>query len=123
MPVDTIPELTGVLNYAYDYYELHPTQQVSFTRVNARPATPPAVGGAFKVASFNVLNYFSTLDDSGAICGPTGDMDCRGADTAAEFARQRTKIITAIVALNADVLGLMELENHPTDAALQDLPL
>ena len=118
---DTIPELTGVLHYAFDYYELHPTAEIDFTRANARQAAPSDVGGVIKVASFNVLNYFSTLDGSGPICGPTGGMDCRGADNAFEFERQRAKIIAAIVAMDADVIGLMELENHPTDAALQDL--
>jgi len=51
-----------------------------------------------RVASFNVLNYFTTFGE-------------RGADNQAEFDRQRTKIITALVALDADVVGLMEIEN------------
>ena len=118
---DTIPELTGVVNYAYGEYEVHPTGAVNFTRVNTRDAIPDPVGGVVKVASFNVLNYFTTLDDSGPICGPTGGMDCRGAENATEFTRQRDKIIAAIVTMDADVIGLMEIENHPTDAALQDL--
>lgn len=118
---DTIPSLTGVLNYAYGAYEIHPTGPISFTRVNARPTTPPNVGGTVKIASFNVLNYFTTLDDSGAICGPASNQDCRGADNAAEFTRQYTKIVSAITAMDADVIGLMEIENHPADAALTDL--
>jgi predicted extracellular nuclease len=118
---DTISELTGVLHYAYGDYEVHPTGAVDFARVNTRDAAPPSVGGTLKVASFNVLNYFTTLDDSGPICGPSGDMDCRGADNAAEFTRQRDKIIAAIVTMDADVIGLMEMENHPDDVALQDL--
>jgi predicted extracellular nuclease len=118
---DTIPELTGVLNYAYGAYEVHPTGVVSFTRVNTRDATPPDVGGTLKVASFNVLNYFTTLDDSGEICGPSADLGCRGADNAFEFIRQRDKITAAIITMDADVIGLMEMENHPADVALQDL--
>ncbi len=118
---DILPELTGVLNYAFGYYEVHPVAPLSFERVNARQAVPPDVGGTLKVASLNVLNYFVTLDDSGAICGPAGGLDCRGADNAFEFERQRSKIIAAIIAMDADLIGLMELENHPTDAALQDL--
>ena len=35
--------------------------------------------------------------------------------------RQRTKIINAIVTMDADIVALMEIENHPTDAALADL--
>lgn len=118
---DTLAGLTGVLNFAFGYYEVHPVQAVEFTRANPRQLTPADVGGKIQIASFNVLNYFVTIDDSGPICGPTGGMDCRGADTLDEFIRQRTKIINAIVTLDADVIGLMELENHPTDEALKDL--
>jgi predicted extracellular nuclease len=118
---DTIPDLTGVVHYNFETYEIHPTSPVTFTRVNARQESPSETGGGVEVASFNVLNYFTTIDDSGPICGPSADMDCRGADTAEEFTRQRDKIISAIAAMDAEVVGLMELENHPTDAALQDL--
>jgi len=118
---DSIPSFTGVLGYAYGVYELHPTDDVNFVRDNPRPTGPPDVGGRLTVASFNVLNYFVTLDNSGAICGPTGGMDCRGADNAAEFTRQRDKIIDAITKMDADVIGLMEIENHPTDNAVADL--
>lgn len=118
---DTLPGLMGVLHFAYGRYEIHPVGPVSFSRANARPAAPPAVGGTLRVASANVLNYFVTLDNSGPICGPSSNQDCRGADTAAEFTRQRDKIINEIIAINADVIGLMEMENHPADAALLDL--
>ncbi|MDX9866266.1 MAG: ExeM/NucH family extracellular endonuclease, partial [Anaerolineaceae bacterium] len=118
---DTLPSLTGVLNYAFGAYEIHPVGPLSFTRANPRPAAPPTVGGTVKVASMNVLNYFTTIDAGSPVCGPTGGMDCRGADSAAEFLRQRTKIILAITAMDADVIGLMEMENHPSDAALTDL--
>jgi len=74
-----------------------------------------------KVASFNVLNYFTTLDGNGAICGPLSDQDCRGADNAEEFTRQRDKIIAAIAAIDADVVGLIEIENHPGDVPVADL--
>lgn len=118
---DTIPELTGVLGYAFGAYEVHPTGAVNFTRVNTRDASPPSVGGTLTVASFNVLNYFTTLDSGPDICGPLENQDCRGANTAAEFTRQRDKIIDAIVTLNAGIVGLMEIENHATDAAMADL--
>ncbi|HBX70067.1 MAG TPA: endonuclease/exonuclease/phosphatase [Chloroflexi bacterium] len=118
---DTLPGLTGVLNYSFGAYEIHPTEAVTFTRVNAREATAPDVGGTHKVASFNVLNYFSTIDTGAWICGPSENMECRGADNADEFTRQRDKIISAIVNMDADVVGLMEIENNVTDAAVQDL--
>ena len=91
-------------------YRIHPTANVVIDRDNERSATPPDVGGSLRVASFNVLNYFTTFGE-------------RGADNQAEFDRQRTKIITALVALDADVVGLMEIENngYETDSAIYDL--
>jgi len=118
---DSVTGLTGVMSYSFSTWEVHATGPVPFVRENVRPATAPSVGGDLTVASFNVLNYFSTIDDSGSICGPAGNQGCRGADDAGEFTRQRTKIINAVVKLDADVVGLMEIENHATDAAIDDL--
>ena len=65
-----------------------------------------------KVSSFNVLNYFLTLDDGGDDCGPAGNkQECRGAETAVEYQRQHVKLMAALDALDADILGLIELEN------------
>jgi uncharacterized protein len=118
---DTLPSLKGILHYSYGAYEVHPIGAVNFTRTNPRSGTPPGVGGTLKVVGFSAMNYFSTLDNSGPICGPTADMGCRGADDANEFTRQRDKIISAITTMDADIVGLMEIENHATDAALQNL--
>lgn len=122
---DTVAGLTGVLDHRYDEYRIQPVSQVNFTANNPRPATPANVGGTIWVGSFNVLNYFSTIDPntgaSGYICGPLADQECRGADSATEFTRQRDKIIQAIIALNADVIGLMEMENNASDTALDNL--
>jgi 5'-nucleotidase len=70
---------------------------------NPRPAAPPVVGGDIQVASFNVLNYFTTLGED--------NPDARGAETAEEFAIQESKIVTAINKLDADVVALQEIEN------------
>jgi predicted extracellular nuclease len=118
---DTVANATGVLDYDFGLYRLQPTQGADYTAQDARPGLPQDVGGNVKVASFNVLNYFTTLDNAGPICGPAAKQDCRGADTAEEFTRQRTKIIAAITALDADVVGLIELENDATDTPLADL--
>ena len=48
-------------------------------------------------------------------------MECRGADTAEEFTRQRDKIIAAISTIDADVVGLMEIENNINDDAVINL--
>ncbi len=117
---DTIPSITGALGFAFGNYELHPTQAVNFTRVNVRPGVPN-VGGTIQVAAYNVLNYFTTLDNAGPICGPAGNQGCRGADNAFEFGQQRAKIVDAITDMDADVVGLMEIENHPGDVPVADL--
>jgi predicted extracellular nuclease len=117
---DTTDGLTGAVGYAFGVYEVHPTQPVTFARVNERPA-PPEVGGRLTVAAYNVLNYFTTIDDGSPVCGPLGDQDCRGADSADELARQRSKLVAAISNLDADVVGLMEIENHPGDVPTADL--
>jgi 5'-nucleotidase len=89
-----------------------------------------------KVASFNVLNYFTTLGD--ADDDNVGDAGClayydrrddgdsvrdgcdqRGAWDPADLLRQQTKIVAAINSLEADVVGLMEIENS---AALGEAP-
>lgn len=109
---DTVQNLTGVLNYTLGNagvgsYSLHAVSPPNFVAANPRQAAPPPVTGSLKVASFNVLNYFTTLGS-------------RGANTAAEFTRQQAKIVEAIAGLDADVLGLMEIENN-NDVATQNL--
>ncbi|MDO9007173.1 MAG: hypothetical protein Q7U80_03030, partial [Thiobacillus sp.] len=66
---DTLAGLVGVVDYVLATssntgiadYSIHPVGAVNFTRANPRTATPPAVGGNVRVASFNVLNYFTTF--------------------------------------------------------------
>jgi predicted extracellular nuclease len=119
---DTVANVTGVMDYAFGLYRIQPTQGADYVNANPRTASPDDVGGSLKVASFNVLNYFTTLDDGvNDICGPLANQECRGADDANEFTRQRDKIIAALVEIDADVVGLIEIENHPADVPTADL--
>ncbi len=118
---DTVANLTGVMDFGFGLYRVQATEGAVYTAANRRPAEPEAVGGNVKVASFNLLNYFTTLSSAGPVCGPAQDQDCRGADDATELQRQQDKIVSALAALGADVVGLLELENAPTDAPLQTL--
>jgi uncharacterized protein len=104
---DTVSGLTGVLTYNFSEYRIYPTLPPTFVNANPRTARPEELGGDLKVASFNVLNYFTTLDS-------------RGANSAVEFARQKAKIVAALKAIDADIVGLIEVENNGT-TALQDL--
>ena len=70
----------------------------------ARPAVPK-VAGSLQVAAFNLENFFNGDGQGGGF--PT----LRGARTPAEHQAQKTKLVTTINALGADVAALMELEN------------
>jgi hypothetical protein len=119
---DSITGLTGVLGYSFGSYEVQPTETVDFEITNDRPLNPPDVGGSLiRVAGFNVLNYFTTLDEGAPICGPSADMYCRGADSTDEFTRQKAKLVAALTALDADVVGLIELENAAANIPIADL--
>ncbi|PZG52179.1 nuclease, partial [Spongiactinospora gelatinilytica] len=96
---DTALSVTGVLGYGFGSYRLQPTGQVRFLPLNPRPQRPFPVFGNVKVASFNTLNWFTTLDS-------------RGADTAQEQQRQLAKLVAALKGLDADAVGLMEVENN-----------
>lgn len=118
---DTVASVTGVMDFAFGLYRIQPTEGADYTAANARPADPPNVDGSIRVVAFNVLNYFTTLDEGGNLCGPPGfEQGCRGADGAEELARQRAKIVAALAAMEADVVGLIEIQND-TDETVADL--
>ncbi len=115
---DTVTGLTGVMTYDFGEYRLLPTVTPNFVKTNARPAAPKiAVNANLKVASFNVLNFFNGNGLGGGF--PTA----RGANTSVEFARQKAKTVSALIGLNADVIGLLELENdgYDTYSAIAEL--
>jgi uncharacterized protein len=118
---DTVASVTGVMDFAFGLYRIQPTDGADYTPANPRPAGPDDVGGRLTVASFNVLNYFTTLDLGPDICGPDGNLECRGADNAGELARQRAKIVAALAALDADIVGLIEIQNDGDDGSAADL--
>ena len=102
--------VTGVFSYSFGEYRVEPAvgTRAGFTSFNPRTAAPDAVGGDVQVASFNVLNYFTTTTEE--------NPDARGADDEAELARQQAKLVSAITALDADVVGLIEIANDDGEA-------
>ncbi|SDH62794.1 hypothetical protein SAMN05421505_11949 [Sinosporangium album] len=96
---DSASGVTGVIGYGFGQYRLHPTKPISFVRTNPRPSRPRPVGGNVKIASLNTLNWFTTLGS-------------RGASDAAERDRQLAKLVATLKALDADAVGLMEVENN-----------
>jgi predicted extracellular nuclease len=127
---DTVQNTVGILTYGFDLYRIQPTGPATYNAVNPRPASPEPVGGTVRVAAMNTLNFFVTLDPSGGPgdnqCGPANTLECRGADDAGEFTRQRDKLLTALAGLDADVIGLNELENstgvEPMDSIVSGMP-
>jgi hypothetical protein len=101
------------MHYAFDTYRLQPTAPYVINEsANPRTANPKAVGGTLKVAALNAMNYFSTVNTGAPVCGPLGNERCRGADSASELKRQTDKLVAALSAIDADVVGLIELENN-----------
>ena len=118
---DSIKAVEGIISYGFDKYRLQPTTALSFTTENPRPAAPIAAKtGEIRIASFNVLNTFSTLNTTGALVGSTG-LAPRGANTAEELERQLSKLTVALNGLKADIIGLMELENDSDDKTLKTI--
>ncbi|GGI76051.1 endonuclease [Shewanella hanedai] len=108
---DQLTNIAGVVGYSYSNYRLVVTNEITagdLIRENDRTAVPAiATQGDIRVASFNVLNFFNDMvggDDT-----PNGN---RGASTEAEMLLQRAKLVSAITAMNADIVGLMEIANN-----------
>ncbi|WP_318023210.1 ExeM/NucH family extracellular endonuclease [Paucibacter sp. DJ1R-11] len=135
---DTLESLTGVIDFGpatsnatgASMYRLQPVGTPQFQRSNPRPQTAPVVGGNVRIASANVLNFFTTFTNGQTASGQTGQgcslggassaANCRGADNLNEFTRQKAKIVASLSTLNADVVGLMEMQNNG-QVAVQNL--
>ena len=94
--------IEGVVNFSFGEYRVIPTDTLAIdpaTNDGARDANAPDVGGDLQVASFNALNYFTTLGE-------------RGANTEEDRLRQLDKLVNALVELDAEIVGLQEIENN-----------
>jgi predicted extracellular nuclease len=120
---DTVSTLTGVVDYSFNEYRVIPTIAPTFVATNERTNAPDLDIGNVTIASLNVLNYFIGLDANGNRCGPDAKSACRGADNETEFERQKAKTVAAIVSMDADIVGLMEIENngYGEGSAIKDL--
>ncbi len=108
---DTLVGVQGVLSYSYNDYRLIVTNTLTsdnFVHNQPRLAEPELEKGDLRIATFNVLNYFNS---------PFGGNENqfgsnRGAYSDAEFALQQEKILQALLGLDGDIVGLMEIENN-----------
>jgi methionine-rich copper-binding protein CopC len=104
-------------------YRVRPTTNPDFQPTNPRPSAPETITGTVKVAAFNTLNFFNTFGSSctNGVGGTT--TSCRGASNSVEYSRQVSKTIPAMLGLDADVIGLMEIENdgYGSSSAIQEM--
>lgn len=118
----TVDNLTGIMNYTFSEYKVeplsdgHPNQSQTFNYA-PRPAFPDLGSPDVVISSFNVLNYFNGDGTGGGF--PTA----RGANNVEELERQEDKLVAALSRMDADVVGLNELESDGigTNSALQQL--
>jgi predicted extracellular nuclease len=104
---DTVKNLQGYLIETKQGYRLVAEQAPDFEASNARAEAPKAkAADQIRVASFNVLNFFT--GETAATPFPTR----RGATNANELQRQQAKMISALSRMDADVIGLLEVENN-----------
>ena len=112
------PDFEGVMGFGFSNYRLLALQPAQFDDSESPRQGPPELpAGNLRAASFNVENLFSTIQTGGVLCGP-GTLTCRGATSESELARQLIKVTEALLGLNADVVGLVEIENDDDDATL-----
>ena len=107
---DRVKNLQGYLIETKQGYRLVAAQMPDFEASNARTEAPKAkTVDQIRVASFNVLNFFT--GETAASPFPTR----RGATNANELQRQQAKMIAALSRMDADVIGLLEVENNGFD--------
>ncbi len=140
---DTYTDTVGVLGFGEDQqssqeepdFRIHAPRAI-LGQGNSRSG-PPAVGGSLRIASFNILNFFTTLrSDDRAAVGPDPEAGegPRGAETHPrggakpgagpldEYRRQSDKLSLAIRQLDADVIALSELENDFLQGGISPVP-
>lgn len=113
----SVPQVSGVMNAYRNNYILIPSV-ITIDPTNARTLAPVKGDSAnLIIAGMNVLNYFNG-DGLGE-----GFPTARGARTADAFELQSKKIVAALQAIDADIIGLMELENDgfASNSAIQTL--
>lgn len=109
---DTVTGVQGVLEQRHGQWRLQPVRDAgapAYQRANPRRAAPPRhPATALRVAAFNLQNYFNGDGQGGGFDAPGN----RGAQDAAALARQQAKLVAALRGLEADVIGLMEVQNN-----------
>lgn len=122
---DEIHQISAILHRYGEYYILIPEGDASAINIRTKPRPKhPIISSQANivVASMNIENYFNgnpTSLSNRNVGFPTS----RGAKSYAQFLMQTQKLVSAITAMDADVIALMELENdgYGEHSAIADL--
>lgn len=101
----TITSFSGIVSQFNNAYRIQPTEDLTLESSSEQPQLPKKTNDSVRIASFNVLNFFNGNGSGQGFPTP------RGADNTEQMKRQLQKIVAALTALDADVVGLMEIEN------------
>ena len=112
----------GVLGFDFSLYRIQPTGAGRLHRGQPAAGRAGDVGGTLRVAAMNTLNFFLTLDyrrpsDTGsttsAAATPTSSAAAPTPTSRTSSRASATSCSQALAGLDADVIGLNELENTP----------
>ncbi len=113
---DRVRGLVGPLFYHFNQYKLV-LQETAVLQISAAPTPPlpqPLVlqENQFSIASFNLENYFDTVDDTGSEAEPK--------PTATELAQKQAKLAAALARVLGcpTIVGVQEVENRALLEAL-----
>ena len=107
---DQLTNVTGVLDYHFGTWAVQPTQAADYTAANPRPDVPE-VGGDLVCRELQRAELLH--DTTSGSRGRIAESRLRVRTTGGED-RER------LAAIDADVFGLIEIENNATDAAADD---
>jgi predicted extracellular nuclease len=97
--------MTGILDYRFDAWRLHPDRPPRLLRRNPRPDVPlrPAEAN-LRIMTINLHNYFNGNGRGG------GFESSRGARSPDALVRQTDKLVAALTMPDPDIIAVMELE-------------
>lgn len=113
-----VGELTGVLDYRYGEWRLHPDSAPQFHASNPRPPAPARLeGNTVRLLTLNLGNYFN--GEAG------GFSDSRGARNPEELRRQTRRLVATLKEADPDIAAVTELENdgYGPESAIASLAL
>ncbi|GAB4276786.1 MAG: hypothetical protein Kow0080_27300 [Candidatus Promineifilaceae bacterium] len=116
---DTTGALTGILTYTFDQYRLitpaEATIAITPASLSPLPQPPKPANNQFSAATFNLENYFDTVDNTGTPAEPKPSPE--------ELAVKQTKLAYTIGQILGcpTLLAVQEVENAALLAALADV--